>query len=90
MVGGESTCLECLEHGELFEKYYGIKSVPVDSVFRYMLMFLKRTLCYVKENDLYILLGMCRYRLIRYLRLIDLLCVVNLTIYTGMLTVPAL
>lgn len=58
VVGGESACLECLEHGELFEKYYGIKSVPIDSVFRYMLMFLiKRTLCYVKENDLYILLG---------------------------------
>lgn len=58
VVGGESTCLKCLEHNGLFEKYFRAKSVPIDSVFRYMLLFfVKRTLCYVKENDLYILLG---------------------------------
>jgi len=58
VIGGESTCLECLEHNGLFEQYFGRKSVPVDSVFRYMLLFLiKRTLCYVKEDDLFILLG---------------------------------
>jgi hypothetical protein len=58
VVGGESTCLECLEHSGHYEKYYGVKSIPIDSVFRYMLLFLiKRTLCYVKENDLFILLG---------------------------------
>lgn len=58
VVGGESTCLECLECNDLYDKYYGGKGVPMDSVFIYMLLFLvKRTLCYVKENDLYILLG---------------------------------
>ncbi len=57
VIGGESTCLECLKRNDILDKYYDDDFVCFESTFSYLAeFFIIRTLLYIKENNLIYLL----------------------------------